>query len=826
MPASSPALVNMWRICQRQSYQSRSATSVRRREGASWAEARGSGTRVTYRARAAMASSLPAAAPLVRRATKSVVSRIPLACRACRFPVAPGWRRCPDCGALAGAWWRRLLGSLAGQDAPSLIAQEAAAASRQRELVAKQAELDGLRRELADRRATAAEARRDTELLDRAAVAVEAALADARRAERRYRDLEAEVAVARERFRLAALGDALEAHLTAPVGEVETWKHIGLAAGVHAFAPGATHLARSWYRTFLVEDLTGARPQLAWQVALDRPVSSLAFDRNGRYVAVALAAQADQVDARVLVHEVGAGRRVAELVVPGAADGYGRVASMAFTSTGIAAVVVPVHGRCEPELRLWSLTGSLIARQALRVMSGRVVVSSDGNRLAVADGVGGILLYRAGDLLHLREVRAPSAMPLAFVDGDLLHQREAAMPLDFEDGDLLIQREAATPLAFVDGDSHLLFSHAGDRDDVLAVTEVNRPDCVRDVARGGDRLAASLDGSVAITWSFDAMRVHCVRSWHLLAELRWPGPVRCAAITSDGRHVVAAIERPSARGGRHDYLMRWEWGRGRPEGLSCELRHTARRARARVADVRDADVYLREAVALGALVVRRRAAELDPRDPADDRRAELVFVDALGARDAGAAGPVPSELTRLLDDLPAGVLAARLAAVGRAIGEAAEKAPDEARAGLERCEAALRRTAEWAGHRELARSPVAVEVRRAAERSLGLVQSLIDHTYVARVPAAIGAADAVADLAHAEGLRHALDALVEELDEKAAATLEVEALEGDDGDRAAVLEAAVLTRRQLLDELDREATRRAAELAAVREVERLLTAGE
>jgi len=716
----------------------------------------------------------------------------PLACRDCGFAVGPGWRRCPDCGAPAGTWWRRLVERLAGGPAPSLTAQEEAAASRQRELVAKQAELDGLRRELAERRAEAAAARRDTQLLDRAVGVVDGALAEARRAEHRYREVEAEVAVARERFRLAALADAVDEHLAIPPAPADRWRHVGLAAGVHAFAPGGGYLARSPYRTVLVDDLSGPRPARAWQVALDRPVSALAFDRDGRHVAVALAAQPDQVDAQVIVFEAATGRRVAERVAPGARDAFGRIGSLAFTASGLAAVLVPAHGRFEPELRLWSLASDRVVHHSLRVLAGRLVASSDGTRLAVADGVGGILLYRDRDLLRLREVRAPSA----------------------------------TPLAFVERDTRLLFSHAADRDDLLAVTDVDRPDRIRDVARGGDRLAGSPDGSVAVSWSFDRMSVHCARTWHLLAEERWPGPVRAATVSADGRWVMAVVEQAARRGERHDYLMRWEWSRGRAEGLSCELRHTARRARARVGAVREADTFLREAVALGGLVVRRRAAVLDPAAPGDDRRAELVFADALGARAAGDAGPVPAELTRLLDELPAGVLATRLAAVGRAITSAADATPDQARTRLERCEVALRRTAEWASHRDLARSAVAVEVRRAAEQTLGLVQRLIDHTYVARVPAAIGAADAIADAARAERLRLEVGTLADQLGEHAAAALELDSLGTADAPLASALVAAAEARRALLEDLDREATRQVAELAAVREVEQLLGAGD
>jgi hypothetical protein len=716
-------------------------------------------------------------------------ARVRLACRQCGFAVAPAWRRCPDCGATVGPWWRRITARLTRDGAPALVAQEVAAAERQATLVAKQAELDGLRRDLAERRTAAAAGKRDPALLDRAVAVVDGALAEARRAEQRYRDVEAEVAVARERFRLAALADAVEEHLAAPPAAPEPVRHVGLAAGVHAFAPGAALLARSSYRTLAVE-VVGARARTAWQVALDRPVSALAFDPTGRRLAVALAAQPDQVDARVLLYEAATGHRVGEVSTRGTADAYGRIGSLAFTASGLAAVLVPVHGRFEPSLRLWSLAGAALASQPLRVLAGRMVASADGSRLAVADGVGGIVLYRDGDLLRLREVHAPSA----------------------------------TPLAFVDRDARLLFSHAGDRDDLLAVTDVDRPDRIREVARGGDRLAASPDGSVVATWAYDRMSVHCARTWHRLAEIRWPGPVRAAAVSEDGRSLLAVVEQPARKDERHDYLMRWEWSRGRGEGLSCELRHTARRARGSAGAVRDGDTFLREAVALGALVVRRRAAALDPGDPADDRRTELVLADAIAARAAGA-GPVPAEVTRLLDGLAASVLATRLASLGRVVADATAAPGDQARARLERCEAALRHTAEWAGHRELARSPVAAAVRQAAEQSLGLVQGLIDHAYVARVPAALGEADTVGDAAHAERLRLEVHSLVEDLGERAEAALEVDALVAGDGDLAAALTAAAFARSDLLEELDREAGRQADQLAALRDVERLLTSG-
>jgi hypothetical protein len=687
-------------------------------------------------------------------------ARSRLSCPACGFAVGPSWRRCPDCGAATGAWWRRALARATGRRGPALIDQEDAAAGRQRALVGKQGELDALRRDLAERRGGASQARRDTAFLDRAVGVVDGALEEARRAETRFRDVAAEIAVARERFRLAALAAAVDEHLAAATAAPAETRHIGLASGVHAFGPGAGFLARSSYRTLAVDDLAGGRSRLAWQADLDRPVSALAFDPAGRWLAVALAAQPDQVDARVVIHEAATGQRIGELVASGTRDAYGRIGSLAFTAAGLAAVLVPVHGPFEPSLRLWSLAGKLLATQTLRVLAGRLVASSDGSRLAVADGVGGIVLYRDRDLLRLREVHAPSA----------------------------------TPLAFVDRDARLLFSHAGERDDVLSVTDVDRPDRVRDVARGGDRLAASADGSVVATWAFDRMAIHCARTWHRLADVRWPGPVRAAAISGDGRSVLAVVEQPARKGERHDFLMRWEWSRGRAEGLSCELRHTARRARERAGAVRDADTFLREAVALGALVVRRRAAALDPTDPADDRRA--------------------------------GVLASRLAALGRVIAVAAAGPADQARATLERCEAALRHTAEWAGHRELARSAVAAQVRRAAEQTLGLVQGLIDHAFVARVPAAIGAGDAITDAAHAERLRLEVHTLVDGIGEDAAAALEVDALVAGEDALTVELVAAAEARRALLEELDRETGRQVAELAALRDVERLLTAGD
>jgi hypothetical protein len=718
-------------------------------------------------------------------------ARSRLSCPACGFAVGPSWRRCPDCGAATGAWWRRALARATGRRGPALIDQEDAAAGRQRALVGKQGELDALRRDLAERRGGASQARRDTAFLDRAVGVVDGALEEARRAETRFRDVAAEIAVARERFRLAALAAAVDEHLAAATAAPAETRHIGLASGVHAFGPGAGFLARSSYRTLAVDDLAGGRSRLAWQADLDRPVSALAFDPGGRWLAVALAAQPDQVDARVVIHEAATGQRIGELVASGTRDAYGRIGSLAFTAAGLAAVLVPVHGPFEPSLRLWSMAGKLLATQTLRVLAGRLVASADGSRLAVADGVGGIVLYRDRDLLRLREVHAPSA----------------------------------TPLAFVDRDARLLFSHAGERDDVLSVTDVDRPDRVRDVARGGDRLAASADGSVVATWAFDRMAIHCARTWHRLADVRWPGPVRAAAISGDGRSVLAVVEQPARKGERHDFLMRWEWSRGRAEGLSCELRHTARRARERAGAVRDADTFLREAVALGALVVRRRAAALDPTDPADDRRAELVLADAVGARAAGA-GPVPAEITRILDELPAAVLASRLAALGRVIAVAAAGPADQARTTLERCEAALRHTAEWAGHRELARSPVAAQVRRAAEQTLGLVQGLIDHAFVARVPAAIGAGDAITDAAHAERLRLEVHTLVDGIGEDAAAALEVDALVAGEDALTVELVAAAEARRALLEELDRETGRQVAELAALRDVERLLTAGD